>query len=126
MQMSVLEDLIRLEEKEFYIPHDKMPEKKCLLLKNLVLGKGNFPNQEYSITAYVHLAPKVIGKTYLPSRYAVDPVKRLTQPKIDEIHNLQKEGRKFYIVKHGTHAGSADIDLIVQSGNLPYPEYDGK
>jgi len=77
MQMSALEDLIRLE-KEFYIPHEKMPEKKCLLLKTLVLGKGNFPNQEFSTTAYLHLAPKVTGKTYLPSRYAVDHVKKLT------------------------------------------------
>jgi len=125
--MSVLDLLIDLEEKEVYVVQDKMKSKRCYLVKSLLLGKGKFANQEYSVAAYLQLAPQVTGKFSLPNRYGNDSKKKLTQIKIDEIHDLMRGGRKFYVVKHGSHAGSADIDLISpDEAVLPYAMYDGK
>ena len=96
-------------------------------MKSLLLGKGKFANQEYSVAAYLQLAPQVTGKFSLPNRYGNDSKKKLTQIKIDEIHDLMRGGRKFYVVKHGSHAGSADIDLISpDEAVLPYAMCDGK
>ena len=126
--MSVLDLLIQLEEKEVYVSQDKMQAKTCYPVKSLSVGKGSYANQEFSVAAYLRLAPKVTGKFFLPNRYANDPQKKLTQSRIDEIHQLMATGRKFYVVKHGTHAGTADVDLIspADQDQLPYPEYEGK
>jgi len=75
--------------------------------------------------AHLRLADKVTGKFYLPDRYVNHQMKRFATERIDEIHKLV-EGTpsvRFCVVKDGTHAGTADVDLIHRSGSdaPPYP-----